>query len=81
VLHDLRRTVATRLCDLGIEPFHVEALQNHVGHKAGVAGIYNRSKYANAVKNAVALWNRHITGLIEGRPAANVVAIRNSQAS
>jgi hypothetical protein len=78
VLHDLRRTVATRLCDLGIEPFHVEALQNRVGHKAGVAGTYNRSKYTNAVKNAVALWDRHIIGLIEGRDESNVVAIRSA---
>ena len=44
-LHDLRRTAATRMADLGVQPI-VEAVLNHVsGHKAGVAGIYNRSAY------------------------------------
>jgi integrase len=66
-LHDLRRTVATRLNDLGTKPHIVEQLLNHRGHKAGVAGRYNHSKYKVAVKNAVALWNNHIIGLIEGR--------------
>jgi hypothetical protein len=51
-VHDLRRTVATRMADLGIAPPHViEALLNHVsGHKAGVAGIYNRSSYQREVR-------------------------------
>ena len=56
-LHDIRRTVATRLADLGVLPHVVEAILNHVsGHKAGVAGVYNRSSYA-AEKNATLdLW-------------------------
>jgi integrase len=46
-LHDIRRTVATRLGDLGVLPHVVEAILNHIsGHKAGVAGIYNRAIYA-----------------------------------
>jgi integrase len=45
-LRDLRRTVATRLGELGILPHVVEAILNHVsGHKAGVAGIYNMSAF------------------------------------
>ena len=43
-LHDLRRTAATRMADLGVAPRVIEAILNHVsGDKAGVAGIYNRS--------------------------------------
>jgi integrase len=78
VLHDLRRTVATRLGDLGAEPHVIEMLLNHQGgHKRGDAGRYNRSKYPNAVKNAVAMWNNHIIGLIEGRSSSsNVIAGR-----
>jgi integrase len=46
-LHDLRRTVATRLAELGVQPHVIEAVLNHVsGHQAGVAGIYNRVLYA-----------------------------------
>jgi len=43
-LHDLRRTVATHIAEMGTLPHVVEAILNHVsGHKAGVAGIYNRA--------------------------------------
>ena len=35
-LHDIRRTVATGLADLGVQPHVIEAVLNHVsGHKAG----------------------------------------------
>jgi predicted CoA-binding protein len=44
--HDLRRTLATWLAESGILPNIIEAILNHVsGHKAGVAGIYNRATY------------------------------------
>jgi integrase len=39
-LHDIRRTVATGMAEIGIQPHIVEAVLNHIsGHKAGVAGI------------------------------------------
>jgi integrase len=72
-LHDLRRTAATRMCDLGIEPHVVEQILNHQsGHRGGIVGVYNKSKYTVAVQKAVAAWDRHIAALI-GRPASNVV--------
>jgi integrase len=53
VVHDLRRSVATGLANLGVEPHVIEALLNHVsGHKRGVAGTYNRSTYAVQTRNA-----------------------------
>jgi integrase len=63
-LHDLRRTLSTGLNDLNVEPHIVEQLLNHRGHKAGVKGVYNKSRYTAAVKNAVALWNNHITTIV-----------------
>ena len=67
VVHDLRRTVATRLADLGVLPHVIEALINHVsGHRAGVAGIYNRSSYEREVRAALALWGDHLRSIIEG---------------
>lgn len=56
-LHDLRRTAATRMGDLGVQPHVVEAVLNHVsGHRAGVAGIYNRAAYRDEKRAALALW-------------------------
>jgi integrase len=65
--HDLRRTAATGMADIGVQPHVIEAVLNHVsGHKAGVAGIYNRSSYEREVKNALALWADHVRTLVEG---------------
>ena len=66
-LHDIRRTVATRMADIGIAPHVIEAALNHVsGHKAGVAGIYNRSTYSVEKRAALALWADHLRALVDG---------------
>jgi integrase len=66
-LHDLRRTFCTRLADLGVLPHVIEAAVNHQsGHKAGPAGIYNRSVYVNEVRAALALWSDHVRALVQG---------------
>ena len=65
-LHDLRRTCATGMADIGVQPHIIEAVLNHVsGHKVGVAGIYNRSSYEREVRNALALWSDHIRTIVE----------------
>ena len=66
-VHDLRRTAATRMADIGVQPHIIEAVLNHVsGHKRGVAGTYNRSPYEREVKNALAIWADHVAGIISG---------------
>jgi integrase len=53
-IHDLRRTVATRMADVGIQPHIIETLLNHQsGARRGVAGIYNRSAYARETRTAI----------------------------
>ena len=66
-LHDIRRTVATRMADLGVQPHVIEAVLNHYsGHRSGVAGIYNRSVYEREVRAALALWADHVRALVKG---------------
>jgi integrase len=63
-MHDIRRTVATRMADLGVLPHVIEAVLNHVsGHKAGAAGVYNRASYAAEKRTALALWAEHLRAL------------------
>jgi hypothetical protein len=41
-----------------------EAILNHVsGHKAGVAGVYNRARYENECRDALDRWASWIAGL------------------
>jgi hypothetical protein len=38
---------------IGVQPHIIEAALNHVsGHKAGVAGIYNRARYEGEMRDA-----------------------------
>src|SRR6516165_11431086 len=60
-IHDLRRSCATHLGELGVLPHVVEQALNHVsGAKAGVAGIYNRSKMIDAVRDGLQRWADHL---------------------
>ena len=43
-MHDIRRTVATRLHGQGVDPLVIEDLLGHLGGaRGGMAGVYNRS--------------------------------------
>jgi len=66
-VHDLRRSVATGMADLGVEPHIIEAVLNHYsGHRAGDAGTYNRSRYEKQVERAMSIWCSHLESIISG---------------
>jgi len=66
-IHDLRRSAATHLAELGTSPHVIEAILNHYsGHRAGVAGIYNRARYADEMKSALQAWGDYIDRLVSG---------------
>jgi integrase len=68
VIHDLRRSVATGMADIGIQPHIIEAVLNHVsGHKGGIAGIYNRAQYATEKAQALARWDEHLSDVVSVR--------------
>ena len=79
VIHDLRRSVATHLAERDISPHIIEAILNHAsGHKAGVAGVYNRATYEPQIRHALTMWGEHLLAAVEGKPvdAGKVVSIR-----
>ena len=74
--HDLRRTMATRMAESGTAPHIIEAILNHVsGHKAGVAGIYNRASYEPQKRIALEKWAEHVEALVRGKRPAKVVKL------
>jgi integrase len=63
-LHDIRRSAATGMAELGVLPHVIETTLNHIsGHKAGVSGVYNRAKYEDEVRAALAKWAEHVVAL------------------
>jgi integrase len=74
-IHDLRRSFATHSAEIGIAPHIIEAVLNHIsGHRAGVAGTYNRALYEREKCVALDRWGEWLTAVIEGRQS-NIVAL------
>jgi integrase len=59
--HDLRRTFATRLSDLGVAPYIIEKLLAH--QMSGVMAVYNRADYSPERAAASELWGRKVAEL------------------
>jgi len=80
-LHDLRRTCATGMGNLGVAPPVIEAALNHAsGFRAGVAGIYQRQQYEAERRAAFELWGAHVESL-QSPLTGNVVSIRGRPAN
>jgi integrase len=64
--HDLRRTFATGLANLGEPPHVIEEILNHRGgHKGGIAAVYNRSRYVNETRIAMERWSEYVARLVD----------------
>ena len=67
-VHDIRRSVATGMAALDVQPHIVECVLNHVsGFRSGVSGVYNRNPYEPEKRRALELWAIHLMALVEGR--------------
>ncbi len=59
--HDLRRTMATRMGDLGVQPHVIERCLNHI--QQGIVGVYQRQEYLAERKAAYELWGKRLIAL------------------
>jgi integrase len=70
-LHDLRRTFATRLAEMGIAPHIIERLLNHVsGTISGVAAVYNRHHFLPEMKDAIDKWEARLAAILAASETA-----------
>jgi integrase len=76
-IHDIRRTVASGMARLGVEPHVVEKVLNHrAGIISGVAAIYNRYAYEREKRAALDRWGSFITGATSRSYAKRVASYR-----
>jgi integrase len=71
-IHDLRRTVGTRLSELGVPRDVRERILNHGGKRAGnlTDGVYNRYEYDAEKRAALELWADALDAILGRRPPA-----------
>ena len=70
--HDLRRTGATFLAQLGFSDETIDAVLGH--KKTGVVKIYNRHKYDLEKQKALEAWERKLNSILTGKES-NVISI------
>jgi integrase len=63
-LHDLRRTVRTRMGRLGVLPHIAELVLNHAGHKSGLGATYDHYGYEAEIAEALRKWEAHLLAIV-----------------
>ena len=75
-LHDIRRTVVSRMAQLGIAPHIADKILNHQsGTISGVAAVYQRHEFLEERKTALDAWGNYVQALMDGKDKDNVVNI------
>ena len=75
--HDLRRTAASHMTELGTPRLTVEKLLNH--SDKSVTAIYDRYDYAQEKRRALERWAERLSQIVTGaKPAGNVVPIHDA---
>jgi len=70
--HDIRRTVATGLQQLGIRLEVTEAILSHKsGSKGGVVGVYQRYDWADEKRAALKVWSERLMEIVNVRELKN----------
>lgn len=75
-LHDIRRTVASGMAEIGVAPHVIEKVLNHsTGQISGVAAVYNRHTYLREKTDALNAWARALEAIV-GPIENNVIELR-----
>lgn len=75
--HDLRRTAVSKMAELGVAPIVLGHVINHRSvTKAGLTlAVYSRYDYAKEKREALELWAKHLSAIVENK-AGQVVAMQ-----
>ncbi|MEQ1713165.1 MAG: site-specific integrase [Hyphomicrobium sp.] len=79
-VHDLRRTAATRMAEIGINPHTISLVLNHVSARAGTvtSKVYVQYSYDREKREALGAWGARLQSIIDGNARSNVIALSNA---
>jgi integrase len=74
-IHDLRRTAATRMAEMGIAPHTISLVLNHVSARQGnITGkVYVQYSYDREKRDALGAWGQRLEAIFEGNSSSNLV--------
>ncbi len=73
--HDLRRSFASGLAELGFPRLTVSKLLNH--REGGITAVYDRYGYAEEMRTAMQAWSARLTDIVSGESKpSNVVSLQ-----
>lgn len=75
--HDLRRTAATFMSQLGEMDEVIDAVLNH--KKQGIIKVYNQNRYDREKQKALESWGRKLASIVSGSAKDNVVSITKAK--
>lgn len=75
--HDLRRTAATFMAEMGTIDEVIDAILNHA--KTGVIKVYNQYRYDKEKQVALESWERKLTSITTGKATANIISLAEAR--
>ena len=79
--HDLRRTLATGLGDMGVADEVIERILNHAPRTV-TGKHYNHAKHFEPMRRALEAWGDRTNAIVQGsKPAANIIALQSARAA
>ncbi len=76
-LHDLRRTVQTRMAEIGVSPDVIDRVVNH--QIRGVRAHYDRHSYTPEIRKALIAWDKRLGEIVDGEQVKRVLPLRSTQ--
>lgn len=76
-IHDLRRTCATFMAELGVDRTILGKVLNHKGLSGDsqVTARYDRHSYIEEKRQALNRWNSYLNNILEGQAEAKIIKI------
>ena len=75
-VHDLRRTAATGMAELGVNPHTISLVLNHISARNGTitSAVYVKYSYDKEKREALEIWGRRLQEIVGASVPASWVA-------